>query len=126
MKKTKNEEYHDFNDLIDESKKDISDYIDKRLALTKLKADEKIANFSSRIMYGVVILVFVFILSILSVITASLFLGRLLHNHALGFGIVFLVFIILIILISLNKKRVRRFFVNKTLRTIKRIESDED
>lgn len=124
--KTKSEEYHDFKEVIDGSKKEFSDYIDKRLALTKLKAYEKIANFSSRIMYGVVILVFVFILAILSVITAALFLGRLLQNHALGFGIVFLVFIVLVILISLNKKRVRRFFVNKTLRTIKRIESDED
>ena len=124
--KTKDEEYHDFNDIINESKKDFSDYIEKRLALTKLKTYEKIANFSSRIMYGVVILVFVFILSILSVITAGLFLGRLLHNHALGFGIVFLFFIVLVVLISLNKKRVRRFFVNKTLRTIKRIEADED
>lgn len=124
--KTKDEEYHDFSDIIDESKKDFSDYIDKRLALAKLKAYEKIANLSGRIMYGVVILVFVFILSILSVITIGLFLGKLLDNYALGFGSMFLVFILFIALISLNRKRVRRFFVNKTLRTIKRIESDED
>lgn len=123
---TKKGEHHDFNELIDDSKKDISDYIEKRLALTKLKAYEKIANFSSRIIYGIIISVFMLILSILLVITSGLFLGRLLHNYVYGFGILFLAFIFTMILIALNKKRVRRFFVNKTLRTIKRIESDED
>lgn len=126
MKSNKGEKYNDFNELFDGSKKDISEYIEKRLSLTKLKAYEKIANFSSRMLYGIVMFVFALILSILLVITAGLFLGHLLHNHSQGFGIVFLVFIVTMILIALNKKRVRRFFVNKTLRTIKKIESDEE
>lgn len=126
MKTNNKEEYHDFSELISGSKQDISDYIDKRIALVKLKTYEKAANFSSRIMYGVVISAFVVILSILFVITAALYLGRLFNDYSLGFGIVFLAFIVVLILVALNKRRVRRFFVNKTLRTIKRIEEDED
>lgn len=126
MKKTKNQEYQDFNEIIDESKRDLTDYVDKRLTIFKLKSYEKVSNFSSRLLYGLIILLFVLVISLLLLITCGLYLGYLLNNYPAGFGVLALVCIFIMALIIFNRRRVRGLFVDLTLRTIKKIEEDED
>lgn len=126
MKKTNKEEYQDFQEIIDDSKRDFSEYIDKRLALIKLTTYEKLSNFSSRLLYGVIVLMFVVIISILIFLTLGLYIGYLLNNYAAGFGILIVFSILILILIIANNKRIRGIFQNLTLRTIKKIENDED
>ena len=75
-----NEEYQNFSELIDESKADLSSYIEKRLTLIKLKAFEKIASASSFIIYGLMMSVFALILFILILVGLGFVIGELLNN----------------------------------------------
>lgn len=124
--KSNNEEYQNFKELIDESKADLSSYIEKRLTLAKLKAFEKIASTSSYIIYGLMMSVFALILFILILVGLGFFIGDLLNNYAAGFGILILITLVALFVLIFNARRVRRAFVNITLRTIKKIEVDED
>lgn len=120
------DEYQDFSELIDESKTDLSNYIDKRVALAKLKIYEKIASTSSYIVYSLIISVLVLILSGLFLFGIAIFIGEALHNYSAGFGILILIILTMLILVFLCRKSLRRYFVNMTIRTIKKIEEDED
>ena len=124
--KNNNEEYQNFSELIDESKADLSSYIEKRLTLAKLKAFEKIASASSFIIYGLMMSVFALILFILILVGLGFVIGDLLNNYAAGFGVLILITLVALCGLILNAKRIRRAFVNITLRTIKKIEVDED
>lgn len=124
--KNNNEEYQNFSELIDESKADLSSYIEKRLTLIKLKAFEKIASASSFIIYGLMMSVFALILFILILVGLGFVIGELLNNYAAGFGVLILITLVALLVLILNAKRIRRAFVNITLRTIKKIEVDED
>ncbi len=124
--KNNNEEYQNFSELIDESKADLSSYIEKRLTLVKLKAFEKIASASSFIIYGLMMSVFALILFILILVGLGFVIGELLNNYAAGFGVLILITLVALLGLILNAKRIRRAFVNITLRTIKKIEVDED
>lgn len=118
--------YQDFNELIDESKAELSSYIDKRLALTKLTIYEKLASASSYILYSLIIAVFLLILSFLILLGIGLFLGQWLHNYSAGFGILILIILSLVAIVFFCRKGLRRYFVNLTIRTIKKIEADEE
>lgn len=124
--KNNNEEYQNFSELIDESKADLSSYIEKRLTLAKLKAYEKIASASSYIIYGLIMSVFALILFILVLVGLGFIIGDLLNNYAAGFGVLIIITLIALFALILNAKKVRRTFINITLRTIKKIEVDED
>ncbi|MBD8347714.1 MULTISPECIES: phage holin family protein [unclassified Dysgonomonas] len=124
--KSNNEEYQNFSELIDESKADLSSYIEKRLTLAKLKAFEKISSASSYIIYGLMMSVFALILFILVLVGLGFVIGDLLNNYAAGFGVLILITLVALFALILNAKKIRRFFLNTTLRTIKKIESDED
>lgn len=124
--KSKTESYHDFNEIWDESKADIASYIEKRLALTKLRVYEKLASSFSFIIYGLVLAAFVLILFSLLLIGSGLLLGEVLHNYAAGFGILILFILFCLLIVIFNRKKMRRLFINTTLSIIKQIESDED
>ena len=120
--KNNNEEYQNFSELIDESKADLSSYIEKRLTLAKLKAFEKIASASSFIIYGLMMSVFALILFILVLVGLGFVIGELLNNYAAGFGVLILITLVALFTLILNAKKIRRAFVNITLRTIKKID----
>lgn len=124
--KSNNEEYQNFSELIDESKADLSSYIEKRLTLAKLKAFEKISSASSYIIYGLMMSVFALILFILILVGLGVVIGDLLNNYAAGFGVLLLITLVALFALIFNAKRIRRFFLNLTLSIIKKIESDED
>ncbi|SHF97582.1 phage holin family protein [Dysgonomonas macrotermitis] len=119
-------EYQDFTELIDESKADLSSYIDKRLTLAKLKAYEKGASATSYIIYSLIIAVFILILFALFLFGLALLIGEALHNYSAGFGVLILIILAMLGLTFLFRRPLRRFFVNMTVRTIKKIEDDED
>lgn len=124
--KSNNEEYQNFNELIDESKADLSSYIEKRIELAKLKVFEKIASSSSYIIYGLMMSVFALILFILILVGLGVIIGDLLNNYAAGFGVLLFITLVALFALIFNAKRIRRYFLNLTLSIIKKIESDED
>lgn len=125
MMKDNTNEYNNFKELIDESKTDLLGYVDKQIQLFKLKAYEKIASSVSFLLYTLMTVVFGLIFFILLLIGVGITLGQALNDYSLGFGILILFVLILFIVILLLGKKVRRTFVNLTIRTIKKIESDE-
>ncbi len=120
------DEYNNFKELFDGSKADISSYIEKRLMLVKLQAYEKMASSFSYIAYSLIICLLMLLLLTLMFFGLGLFIGEQLDNYSLGFGVLALFVLLVLLMIILTKKRVRRFLVNTSLRTIKKIEKDED
>lgn len=120
------EEYNNLDDILEGSKKDFQEYLNNRLTLLKLRSYEKIANFSSRLLLGVVLAFLFLIFCIITVITLALFLSYMLDNYTAGFGITILILIFSMVFVFTFKRFFRRFFTNLTLRIIKKIESDED
>lgn len=127
MMKSKTDEYRDFKELLDESKADLSSYIEKKMLLAKLKIYEKVASTFSRIVYGLLLCIFALILFILMFLGLGLFIGESLNNnYSLGFGVVTLFVFLILLLVVTNSKRIRKFLMNITLSTIKKIELDEE
>lgn len=126
MMKNNQNEYENFKELLEESKSDISSYVEKRLMLAKLRIYEKVASSFSYIAYSVVVCIFAIILFILIFLGLGLFIGEQLGNYSLGFGILTLVVFGILFLVIGFQRRVRRALVNLTLRIIKKIEKDEE
>jgi len=120
------DEYNNFKELIDESKADLSGYIEKRLELFKLTVYEKTANMFSRILYSSVIVGFVLILFFLFLITTGLYIGRALNNYPAGFGILILLILFMMFIVILYRQSIKRILTNITIKAIKKIEDDED
>ncbi|MEN9918639.1 MAG: hypothetical protein RL662_1075 [Bacteroidota bacterium] len=123
---SKQHEYANFKELIDESKADLSNYIEKKMLLVKLRTYEKVASTFSYILYSLVFFVFTLILFFTLLLGAGLFLGSLLDSYSAGFAILSLFVILILIVSALNQKKIRRYFFNQTLHLIRKIENDED
>lgn len=121
-----NNEYNNFKELIDESKADLSGYIEKKLEIFKLTVYEKSSNMFSRIVYNLIIVAFALILFFLLLLVTGLYIGTLLGNYAAGFGILILVMLLLLVIIILCRVPLKRILTNITLGAIKKIEDDED
>lgn len=118
-------EYSNFKEVIGESKADLLEYINKQIQLFKLNAYEKIAKSASYLFYILMAVVIGLIFFIMLLIGIGLTLGEALNNYALGFGILILFILLILVGIFVFGKKVRKAFVNMTLSTIKKIESDE-
>lgn len=123
---TESNEYNNFKELIDESKADLSGYIEKRLEFFKLTAYEKTANMFSRILYSSVIIAFALILFFLFLLTTGLYIGKALQNYPAGFGILILFILLLMVIVILCRKPLKRLLIDITLKAINKIENDED
>lgn len=120
------DEYKDFSELIDESKADLSSYIETRLELAKLNTIEKASSLASHVIYGLMMSVFGLILFILILIGLGFLFGEIMNSPAAGFGILILLTFALLFILVMNAKKIRRSFLNMALRTIKKIETDEE
>ncbi len=125
MKSNQNE-YDNFKELLDESKADISSYVEKKLKLAKLRTYEKVASSFSHIIYSLIICLFALVLFTLVFLGLGLFIGEQLGNFSLGFGIMTIALLLIMFIVIACQRKVRRFLVNLTLRTINKIEDDED
>lgn len=119
-------EYQDFSELIDESKADLSSYIDKRITLAKLKVYEKVASTSSYIIYSLIIAVLALILFGLFLFGIALFIGEALHNYSAGFGVLIVIILLMLLGVYVCRRLLRRYIVNMIIRTIQKIEEDEE
>lgn len=124
--KNNQKEYDNFKEILDESKADLSSYLEKRLMLAKLQIYEKVASSFSHIAYALIICFFAVIISILVFLGLGLFIGEQLNNYSLGFVLLSILVIIVLLVVIASKRKVRRFLVNLVLRTIKKIEKDEE
>jgi len=124
--RTNTNEYDSFKDLIDESKADLSGFVEKKLELVKLTVYEKASRLFSRLLYTASLIVFALILFFLSLITIALFIGRALQNYPAGFAILLIIILCIMLMVILYRKPLKRTLTNITLNAIKKIEEDED
>lgn len=101
--------------LFEEMRNDVSNYITSSLELGKLEAFEKISKASSNISYLIVIGVVIFIALFTLLITVALYLGQVLSNLWIGFGIVSAAMLITLLILILTKKPFKRSVTNKVV-----------
>ena len=107
-------------------KEDISNYIDKRLELFKLTAYEKLAQSSSYILFGLIILLLICVIFLLSLLGLAFFIGSYFDSLGLGFGILVVVTLLIMGLFIAFGKRFRRSSVNLVIKILRKIELDEE
>lgn len=107
-------------------REDLSNYIDKRLELLKLSTYEKLAQSGSYMLYGLIILLFVCTISLLSLLGLAFFIGSYFDSLALGFGVLVVITLLIMGVFILFGKQIRKSSVNMVIRTLRKIDLDED
>lgn len=107
-------------------KEDISNYIDKRLELFKLTAYEKLAQSSSYILFGLIILLLVCVIFLLSLLGLAFFIGSYFDSLGLGFGILVVITLLIMAVFIAFGKQFRRSSVNLVIKILRKIEMDEE
>jgi len=119
-------ESKDFHTLIDETKSDITGYLNKRLKSLKLTAYEKTAKAGSYIAYGLIIILVAYFLMILFLLALGFLLGEAIGSISAGFGILMAFTILCLCLFIYLGKKFRRSIANVIVSIIKKIEEDEE
>lgn len=119
-------ENKDFDALIDETKAELSTYVEKRLKSIKLRTYEKTAITGSYITYGLVIILMIYFILFLLLLTLGYLLGEWLNSTAAGFGVLILLSSFCLFVFIKRGKRFRRYVTNLIVSIISKIESDEE
>lgn len=111
-----------FRDLKDK----ITEYAELKLEYYKLSSYEVLGKATSKLSYGLILILtglgalFFFLLSV------GFFLGDLLDSYGLGFLCVTMFFILVIGLVVLNKNAIKNLIINKCLLGISKLEEEID
>lgn len=127
MQKNKEiEDNKDLHTLIDDTKSEFSEYVEKRLRSFKLRAYEKTAITGSYLTYGFVIILVIYFIMFLVLLALGFLLGECLNSNAAGFGILIAFCIIGLFVFLKLGKGFRRKISNVIVSIISKIESDEE
>jgi len=127
MQKDKNfEENKDINALIDDTKSELSEYVEKRLKSIRLRAYETTAIAGSYITYGLVVILMAYFIFFLFLLSLGYLLGEWLNSNAAGFGILIVLSSIGLFIFLKRGKSFRRTIANLVVSIIKKVESDEE
>lgn len=110
--------------LFEGMREDVSNYITNTLEIWKLNTYEKISKASANISYYIVFGVVIIIALFMMLVTLSLYLGELLANTWAGFGIVSVAFLLVLLVLILSKKSFKKSITNKVVSFL--MEQDED
>lgn len=116
----------DLKEQIDDLKKDLSDYVEKRAELFKLTSYEKLAQSGSFIAYSLMVLFLVFNIFFLVMLGLAYYVGDHIKNVALGFGILIVISTIVLVVFTMLAKPFRRYIVNKIISILQKIERNEE
>ncbi|MFV0417389.1 MAG: phage holin family protein [Dysgonomonas sp.] len=114
------------NTLLDQIKKELLCYINRRMRLIKLDAFEKGGIITSALGYGLIVLLIVGILLFFSLIGLAFFIGELLNNTSAGFGILALFSLLVLIIVLLNGKRIKRAVLYRTIAFFRKLDVNDE
>jgi uncharacterized membrane protein (DUF106 family) len=92
-----------FTDNINELKKELEEYVQARLDLTRLHIAGELSRFISRLLTKTIILYLLFFVFLFFSIAGALLLGQITNSYIIGFasiGIIFLIAILVFLLLS--------------------------
>ena len=104
-------------------KKDLSTYLELKLALLKLNTYERTSKVVSVLSYGSMVVLVAFFAVLFVFIALGFFIGDLLDSYAAGFGCMSLLYLLIIGILLLNKKRIQEIIINAVIASL--IENDE-
>ncbi|MDR1517680.1 MAG: phage holin family protein [Dysgonamonadaceae bacterium] len=110
--------------LFEEMKDDVSSYVQNTIELAKLEAFEKLAKGSAMAAHNLILLFISLFLLLLVFVTAGLYLGQLLQNLWMGFGIVSLFNLLLLLIILSVGKKMKSSITNRVIAFL--MEKDDD
>lgn len=123
---TKDSEEKGLKDLIDELRIELTGYVRKRLRLFKLDAFDKGGRVLSAIGYGLIVLIISFAISFFFLFGLGFFLGEILNSNAAGFGILLAFCVLVLIIVILNRKKIKRIILLKSLDLMRKIDANEE
>jgi hypothetical protein len=109
--------------LFEEMRDDVSRFITSSLELGKLEVYEKLSLGSSAITYGLIIAGAGLFALLFLLVTVALYLGDLLQNLWVGFGIVTAFTLLVLLILLLVGKPFKKKMTNKVVRFL--MENDE-
>lgn len=99
-------------------KEDISAYINLKLELLKLNTYEKSGKIISLLSYGLILFFLVVFVILFVFLSLGFFLGDLLDNAAIGFGIISLLYLLLIGITVKKAQWIQTKVLNKVIATL--------
>lgn len=99
-------------------KEDISAYINLKLELLKLNTYEKSGKIISLLSYGLILFFLVVFVILFIFLSLGFFLGELLDNAAIGFGIISLLYLVLIGITVKKAQWIQTKVLNKVIATL--------
>lgn len=99
-------------------KEDISAYINLKLELLKLNTYEKSGKIISLLSYGLILFFLVVFVILFIFLSLGFFLGDLLDNAAIGFGIISLLYLLLIGITVKKAQWIQTKVLNKVIATL--------
>ena len=99
-------------------KEDISAYINLKLELLKLNTYEKSGKIISLLSYGLILFFLVVFVILFIFLSLGFFLGDLLDNAAIGFGIISLLYLVLIGITVKKAQWIQTKVLNKVIATL--------
>ena len=99
-------------------KEDISAYINLKLELLKLNTYEKSGKIIGLLSYGLILFFLVVFVILFIFLSLGFFLGDLLDNAAIGFGIISLLYLVLIGITVKKAQWIQTKVLNKVIATL--------
>ncbi|MDR1782899.1 MAG: phage holin family protein [Dysgonamonadaceae bacterium] len=112
--------------LFEEMRDDVSSYVQNTIEIAKLEAFEKLAKGSAVAAHSLILLFIALFVLLLVFVTAGLYLGELLQNMWMGFGIVSLFNLLLLLIIMSAGKKIKSSITNKIISFLMEKNDDDD
>jgi hypothetical protein len=115
------------NSPLNALKQQLTEYIDLKVELLKLEFYEKASLLSASLASGLIVILLItfFVLSLF--LSFAFYLGQLLHNYALGFGLSGLLYLVLLILFFVAfKSSFKKYITNKLIQLFAAESNEEE
>lgn len=117
------EEGQNIFEFLRTNKKLLNEYIEINISLFKLKFIKTSSNIFGLLLWLIILIFFIFLITIFSGITLGFFLANLLNSNAGGFAIVTGIILIMTLLLILYRKQI---FINPIIRVLIKQYTDDD
>lgn len=96
----------------------LKEYVETRIKLAKLQAIESSATVAAGLIADVAVVISMILAFLFASFTLALYLGKVLGDYWIGFGIVAVLYLILALLVKANKQRIEKPLANTFIQKI--------
>jgi hypothetical protein len=96
----------------------LKEYVETRIKLAKLQAIESSSTVAAGLIADVAVVISMILAFLFASFTLALYLGKVLGDYWIGFGIVAVLYLILALLVKANKQRIEKPLANTFIQKI--------